>query len=358
MSSLLDSLRLRDMHLGNRIAVSPMCQYSSTDGFAEDWHLVHLGSRAVGGVGLVLTEAAAVTPDGRISPRDLGIWKDEHIPGLARIASFIREQGAASGVQLAHAGRKASHAPPFDGGHRLGPDEGGWTAVYAPSPIAHRDGAPAPREMSISDIEGVVEAMARGAARAVEAGFDSVELHFAHGYLVHEFLSGLSNLREDGYGGDFAGRTRLALEILDAVRARVPERTAVLVRLSATDWVDDPAAWTIEQTVELSRELKARGADLIDCSSGGVSADQVVDTGPGYNTAFAERVRREADITTGAVGEITSAEQAEHVIRTGQADLVLMGRELLRRPYFPLEAAARLGGEIAWPKQYRRARRG
>ena len=334
-----------------------MCQYSSIDGFAGDWHLVHLGSRAVGGAGLVLTEATAVTPDGRISPQDLGIWKDEQIEELARIALFVREQGAASGVQLAHAGRKASHAPPFEGGRRLSPEDGGWAEVYAPSPVSHREGAPPPRELSLEGITGVVEAFAAGAERAVEAGFDSVELHFAHGYLVHEFLSGISNRRDDAYGGGFDGRTRLAREILDAVRARVPERIAVLVRLSATDWVDDPAGWTPEETVELSRLLRDGGADLIDCSSGGVSTAQAVDSGAGYNTPFAERVRREADVPSGAVGEITTAAQAEHILRTGQADLVLLARELLRRPYFPLAAAAELGVDLEWPKQYRRAKR-
>jgi 2,4-dienoyl-CoA reductase-like NADH-dependent reductase (Old Yellow Enzyme family) len=356
MSSLFDPLTLRGMRLRNRIAVSPMCQYSSTDGFASDWHLVHLGARAVGGAGLVLTEATAVTPQGRISPRDLGIWTDEHLDGLSRIARFLKEQGAATGVQLAHAGRKASHAPPFEGGHRLLPEEGGWREVYAPSPVSHRDGAPAPVELSLAEIAGVVEAFARGAARAVEAGFESVELHFAHGYLVHEFLSGLANHRTDAYGGNFKGRTRMALEILEAVRNRIPDAVPVLVRLSATDWVDDPAAWTIEQTVELSRRLAVAGADLIDCSSGGVSTAQTVDAGPGYNTAFAARVRGDVGIPTGAVGGITAAAQAEHIIRTGQADLVLLARELLRRPHFPLEAAGELGRDVEWPKQYRRAR--
>lgn len=356
MSSVFDQLTLRGMRIRNRIAVSPMCQYSSTDGFADDWHLVHLGARAVGGAGLVLTEATAVTSEGRISPRDLGIWKDEHTEGLARIVRFLQEQGAATGVQLAHAGRKASHAPPFDGGRRLSGEEGGWSDVYAPSPVSHREGAPEPVELSKTDIGRIIEAFVAGAVRAVEAGFESVELHFAHGYLVHEFLSGLANRRSDGYGGDFEGRTRIALETLEAVRRRIPDSVPVLVRLSATDWVDDPAAWTIEQTIELSRRLAAAGADLIDCSSGGVSTAQVVDSGPGYNTAFAARIRKEAGVPAGAVGEITSAAQAEHIVRTGQADLVLMARELLRRPYFPLEAAAELGRDVTWPKQYRRAK--
>jgi 2,4-dienoyl-CoA reductase-like NADH-dependent reductase (Old Yellow Enzyme family) len=355
MSTLFDPLSLRGMRLRNRIAVSPMCQYSSTDGFATDWHLVHLGARAVGGAGLVLTEAAAVTPEGRISPRDLGIWKDDHIEALARIVHFLKEQGAATAVQLAHAGRKASHAPPFEGGRLLSPPDGGWSEVYAPSPVSHREGAPAPTELSVGEIGGVVEAFANAAVRAVETGFDAVELHFAHGYLVHEFLSGLANHRTDAYGGTFEGRIRVALEILEAVRRRIPDAVPVLVRLSAVDWVDDPAAWTMEQTVTLSRRLAEAGADLIDCSSGGVSTDQQVDAGPGYNTPFAARVREQAGVPTGAVGEITSAAQAEHVIRSGQADLVLMARELLRRPYFPLEAAGELGREIEWPKQYRRA---
>jgi len=350
---LFEPLTLRDVTLRNRIAVSPMCQYSCEDGFATDWHFVHLGSRAVGGAGLVMTEATAVEARGRISPQDLGIWRDEHVPALARIARFIEEQGAVPGMQLAHAGRKASTIRPWAGEGPVGEAEGGWKVV-GPSPVAFAEGYPVPEPMSREAIASVVGAFVEAAERARVAGFRLIEIHAAHGYLLHQFLSPIANRRSDEYGGSFENRTRLVREVVRAVRAGWPERLPILVRVSATDWLD--GGWDIEQTIELARLLRADGADLIDCSSGGIAKTAKVPFGPGYQSAFAERLRREAHVKTGAVGLITSAHQAEHVLRTGQADLVVLARQLLRDPYWPLRAAKELGEEASWPNQYLRAR--
>jgi 2,4-dienoyl-CoA reductase-like NADH-dependent reductase (Old Yellow Enzyme family) len=354
MTHLFEPLTIRDLTFANRVFVSPMCPYSSTDGFASDWHFVHLGSRAVGGAGLVLTEATAVVPEGRISPQDLGIWKDEHVEPLARIVRFIHEQGGVAGMQLAHAGRKASTYAPWAGHGTVPEREGGWSnAVVAPSALAFAHGYPMPRGLSIDGIKNVVSAFAAAARRACEAGFRVIEIHAAHGYLLHEFLSPLSNQRTDGYGGSFENRTRILREIAAAVRGSWSEGAPLFVRISATDWIE--GGWDIEQSVELARELKGLGVDLIDCSSGGNVAHANIPVGPGYQTEFAERIRREAGILTGAVGMITSRVQAEHILVTGQADAVIIARELLRDPYWPLRAARELGQPISWPVQYLRA---
>jgi 2,4-dienoyl-CoA reductase-like NADH-dependent reductase (Old Yellow Enzyme family) len=343
--TLFTPLRLRGVELRNRIGVSPMCQYSCVDGLANEWHHAHLGARAVGGAGLVFTEATAVSPEGRISPADLGLWSDEHAEALRPVASLVRGHGAVPGVQLAHAGRKGSTAPPWDGGGVL-PD---WTPV-APSPVPHQAGDPAPSELTDEGIAKVVADFRAAAVRALGIGFEIVELHFAHGYLVHEFLSPLSNLRTDAYGRD---RMLLAVEIAQAVRAVWPENLPLFVRVSATDWVD--GGWTIDDTVELARRLRDAGVDVIDCSSGGVSTEQQIPASPGYQVGFAARVRREAGIATAAVGLITEPRQAQAIVADGNADLVLLARESLRQPNWPLLAAHALGVEVEWPKQYARA---
>jgi len=354
MAHLFDSLAIRDIQFANRVFVSPMCQYSSDDGFANDWHFVHLGSRAVGGAGLVLTEATAVLPEARISPQDLGIWNDDHIEPLARIVRFIHEQGSVAGMQLAHAGRKASTYRPWESQHgAVSEGDGGWTNVVAPSGVAFAPDYPMPRELSVNGIEETVAGFAHAAVRACEAGFRVVEIHAAHGYLIHEFLSPLSNKRTDAYGGSFENRTRILREIVSAVRRVWPEGAPVFVRISATDWVD--GGWDIQQSIQLAGQLKQLGVDLIDCSSGGNVAQANIPVGPGYQTTFAEQVRQQAKIMTGAVGMITSPVQAEHVIATGQADAVIMAREFLRDPYWPLRAARELGQTISWPVQYLRA---
>jgi 2,4-dienoyl-CoA reductase-like NADH-dependent reductase (Old Yellow Enzyme family) len=353
MTHLLDPLTIRDIRFANRIVVSPMCEYSSTDGFANDWHFVHLGSRAVGGASLVLTEAAAVLPEARISPQDLGMWKDDHIAPLARIVRFIHEQGSVAGMQLAHAGRKASTYRPWEGHGTIPEDKGGWKNVVAPSAVPFADHYPMPQALTLDSIKNVVSAFAAAARRACEAGFRVIEIHAAHGYLLHEFLSPLSNQRTDAYGGSFENRTRLVHETVAAVRGSWPERAPLFVRISATDWTD--GGWDVEQSVELARKLKELGADLIDCSSGGNVAQAKIPAGPGYQTQFAEQIRREANILTGAVGMITSPAQAEHIILSGQADAVVIAREFLRDPYFPLRAARELGQPISWPVQYLRA---
>jgi 2,4-dienoyl-CoA reductase-like NADH-dependent reductase (Old Yellow Enzyme family) len=353
MSHLFDPLNLRSVTLPNRIAVSPMCQYSSTDGLADDWHLVHLGSRAAGGAGLVLTEAAAVTPQGRISPQDLGIWSDEHIKPLARIVHFIEQRGSVAGIQLAHAGRKASTPPPWENRPgTLSVADGGWQVV-APSPIAFDAGCSVPTALTEHGISGIVEAFVQAARRARQAGFRVAEIHAAHGYLLHQFLSPLCNQRSDGYGGSFANRTRLVREVVSAVRTVWPDDLPLLVRISASDWV--AGGWDLEQSLELVRLLGPLGVDLVDCSSGGTSPVAKIPLGPGYQTGFAERIRRETGCMTGAVGLITAAAQADHIIRSGQADLVLLARELLRDPYWPLRAARELGQLTAWPAQYVRS---
>lgn len=329
-----------------------MCQYSSEDGFANDWHLVHLGSRAVGGAALVIMEASAVEARGRISPQDHGIWKDEHIPFLSRITAFIRQQGAVPGIQLAHAGRKASTLRPWEGSGAVAPENGGWQPI-APSAEAFQPDYPMPAAMTREDIATVGTAFVAAARRAMAAGFQLVELHYAHGYLMHEFLSPLSNHRTDEYGGSFENRTRFALETARAVRALWPAELPLFVRISATDWV--PGGWDIDESVELARRLAALGVDLIDCSSGGLAPQQKIPVGPGYQAPFAERIKREAGVRTGAVGLITTAEQAEEIVSSGKADVVLLAREFLRDPYFPLHAARALGEKVPGPIQYGRA---
>ena len=353
MPALFDPLTIRDVKFANRVFVSPMCQYSSSEGYANDWHFVHLASRAVGGAGLVMTEATAVLPEGRISPQDLGIWDDGHIEMLNRIARFVQEQGSVAGMQLAHAGRKASTRRPWEQPGTVPETEGGWKKVVAPSAIPFTDNYPMPQAVTRDGIQEVIAAFAEAARRACQAGFRVIELHAAHGYLIHEFLSPLSNKREDAYGGSFENRTRLLLEIVKAVRSSWPKELPLFVRISATDWVD--GAWDLQQSVRLSQLLKQAGVDLIDCSSGGNVPHAKIPVGPGYQSAFAETIRREAEIMTGAVGMITSPVQAEHIIRTGQADAVIMARELLRDPYWPLRAARELDQPIAWPVQYLRA---
>lgn len=355
MSILFSPFTIRSVQLKNRIVVSPMCQYSSEDGFANDWHLVHLGSRAVGGAGLVFTEATAVSPEGRISPEDLGIWKDEHISGLKRITSFIEQHGAIAGIQLAHAGRKASHYRPWEGGHLINPDEPrGWQTV-APSALPFREGTIAPDELTDEGLEKVRADFEAATRRALEAGFKVVEIHVAHGYLLHEFISPLSNHRTDAYGGSFENRIRFVLEIIDRVKTVWPAEYPLFVRISATDWVE--GGWTANDSVALASVLKEKGIDVVDCSSGGNVPHAQIPVSPGYHVPFAEKVRREAGIATAAVGLITSAEQAEAILTSGQADLILMAREFLRDPYFPLHAAYALGEDVAWPIQYERAKK-
>ncbi len=353
MPHLFDPLVLRSLTLRNRIVVSPMCQYSSEDGLATDWHLVHLGSRAVGGAGLVMTEAAAVTPEGRISPEDLGIWQDAHVAPLERIVRMVHAQGIACGIQIAHAGRKASTHRPWSGQGAIPPEDGGWEPV-GPTGERFADNYPAPRALTSGEIAGTVRAFADAARRALAAGFDVVEVHAAHGYLLHEFLSPLSNTRTDEYGASFANRSRLALEVVDAVRGVWPAHLPVFVRISATDWT--PGGWDIEQSVELARILASHGVDLVDCSSGGNVAAARIPLEPGYQVPFAERIRKEAGVATAAVGLITTPAQADEIIRTGRADCVCLARELLRDPYWPLHAAKTLGHDVPWPTQYLRAK--
>ncbi|MCZ4497310.1 MAG: NADH:flavin oxidoreductase [Thermoleophilia bacterium] len=329
-----------------------MCQYSAIDGFATEWHLVHLGARALGGAGLIVVEATAVVPEGRISPADLGIWSDEHVEPLARIADFLHTHGAVAGIQLAHAGRKASTAAPWDGGAPISPDaDEGWPVV-GPSAVAYDDAHQVPHELTISEIEELVEHFVDAARRAVDAGFDVLEVHGAHGYLLSTFHSPLSNLRTDAYGGDFEGRTKLTLDIVRAIRAAVPETTALLLRITSSDWVK--GGWTIEETVELARAAAALGVDLVDCSSGGVSPDQQIATGAGYQVPFAQAVR-EAGVRSGAVGLIEDAEHADRIIRSGDADLVLLARPFLRDPHWAINAALELGQPAPVPPQYQRA---
>jgi 2,4-dienoyl-CoA reductase-like NADH-dependent reductase (Old Yellow Enzyme family) len=352
--SLFTPYTLRDVTFRNRIGTSPMCQYSSEDGLANDWHLVHLGSRAVGGAAVVIAEATAVSPEGRISPHDLGIWSDEHAEALVRITRFIEEQGAVAGVQLAHAGRKASVAPPWRGGHAVGEEEGGWRPLLAPSAVAFSERTPVPDALDLEGIHRVIQQFRAGAQRSLDAGFRVVELHAAHGYLLHQFLSPLSNHRTDEYGGSFENRVRLSLEVTEAVREVWPDSLPLFVRISATDWAE--GGWDIEQSVELARLLEERGVDLIDASTGGNVAKVKIPVGPGYQVPFAERIRRDAQVPTAAVGMITEPAQADEIIRTGKADMVLLARELLRDPYWPLRAARELGADISWPDQYERAR--
>jgi len=331
-----------------------MCEYSSIDGFANDWHLVHLGSRAVGGAALIFTEATAVSPEGRISPDDLGIWKDEHIEFLKRITTFISTNGAVPGIQLAHAGRKASHASPWKGGKALKKEEGGWE-TFAPSAIPYKDGEPAPKEMSLKNIEKVTNDFIEAAKRALKAGFKVFEIHGAHGYLINEFLSPLSNHREDEYGGSFENRIRLLLEIVAAVRQVIKDESPLFVRISASDWVE--GGWTIDDSVQLAKILKTKEIDLIDCSSGGNSPAQKIPIVPLYQVSFAEKIKKEAGILTGAVGLITTTKEGEKILDKGRADLIIMARQFLRDPYFPLHAAHESNVDICWPQQYERAKK-
>ena len=351
MPTLFDPFTTRGLVLPHRIIVSPMCEYSSVDGFATDWHLVHLGSRAVGGAALVITEATAVTAEGRISPYDLGIYKDAHVEMLQRIIGFIHGQGSAAGMQLAHAGRKASTARPWEGGSAVAEPEGGWIPV-APGSEPFSKTFPIPRALETEEIRGIVDAFRDAAIRARDAGFDMLELHGAHGYLIHEFLSPITNKRTDRYGGSFENRIRLCVEVTDAVREVWPEHSPLWLRISATDWV--PGGWDVDEAVELARRVREHGVDLIDCSSGGLALNQQIRLGPGYQVPFAERIRREAHIATGAVGLITTAQQADEIIRQEKADCVLLAREMLRDPYFPLHAAQQLGVKLPWPAQYLR----
>ncbi|ACB77085.1 NADH:flavin oxidoreductase/NADH oxidase [Opitutus terrae] len=355
MPSLFDSYTLKSVTLRNRVGVSPMCEYSSVDGLANDWHLVHLGSRAVGGAGLVIVEATGVTPEGRITPGDLGLWSDRHVEPLARINRFLKQYGAVPGIQLAHAGRKASAAVPWVGGDHLADNAGGWTPV-APSAIAFGDGLDkVPHALTTAEIQAVQAAFVSAAERSLAAGFEWLELHSAHGYLSHQFLSPLTNLRTDQYGGSFENRIRFLLETTRAVRAVWPDKFPLTVRLSCTDWVD--GAWDIDQSVELSRRLKVEGVDLIDCSSGGIVPHAKIPLKPGYQVPFAERIRREAQIATAAVGLITEPKQANEIVTSGQADVVLLARQFLRDPYWPAHAARELGQAeaVAPPLQYARA---
>lgn len=354
MAHLFEPLTLRGITFAHRIFVSPMCQYSAEEGRATDWHLVHLGSRAVGRAAAVIAEASAVTPDGRISPADLGIWSEDHIEPLARIFRFISSQASVPGIQLAHAGRKASTAAPWFGGKPLGLDNGGWKPILAPSPIPFADGYQVSIEMSKDQIGSVTDAFAAAARRAVDAGAKVIEIHAAHGYLLHEFLSPISNRRTDEYGGSFENRTRFLRETVAAVRRAWPDELPLFVRISQTDWVD--GGWTLDDSVALVRMLQPLGVDLIDCSSGGNVATAKIPVGAGYQVPGAERIRRETGVATGAVGMITDPMKADQTVRLGQADVVLLAREFLRNPYFPLHAAAAVHKEIAWPVQYERAR--
>jgi 2,4-dienoyl-CoA reductase-like NADH-dependent reductase (Old Yellow Enzyme family) len=349
---LFSPLSIKSITLKNRIAVSPMCQYSSEQGFANDWHKIHLGSRAVGGAALVMTEATAVTPEGRISPQDLGIWSDEHIPALSDIVKFIEKENSIAGIQLAHAGRKASTARPWDPRKQISVEEGGWQPL-APSAIPFSKEDRAPKELSIEEIQTLIHDFAKAAERARKAGFKIIEIHSAHGYLLHEFLSPLSNTRNDQYGGSFDNRVRLLIEVVTAVKKKWPEELPLFIRISATDWVT--GGWTIDESIKLCQLLKNAGADLIDVSSGGTVAHAKIPIGPGYQIPFAQQIRNQAKIATAAVGMITAAAQADQIIRTQQADMVFIAREILRNPYWPLLAAHELGHKVAWPPQYLRA---
>jgi 2,4-dienoyl-CoA reductase-like NADH-dependent reductase (Old Yellow Enzyme family) len=355
MPHLFDSLSIKSVTLRNRVGVSPMCQYSSDDGVANDWHLVHLGARAAGGAGLVIAEATAVSPEGRITPGDAGIWADKHVEPLARINRFVKKHGAVPGIQIAHAGRKASAARPWEGGAHLADNAGGWTPL-APSAIAFGGSlAKVPHALTVEEIRKVQADFVAAAKRALATGYEWIELHGAHGYLAHEFLSPLSNHRTDAYGGSFENRIRFVLETTRAVRAVWPDRLPLTIRLSCSDWVE--GGWDIEQSVELCQKLKSEGVDLIDCSSGGGVPVAKIPSTPGYQVPFAERIRRDAQIATAAVGLITEAKQADDIIRTGAADLVLLAREFLRHPNWPLHAARALGHKdaVVPPVQYGRA---
>lgn len=352
MSKLFSPLVLRETTFKNRVFVSPMCQYSAVDGVPNDWHLVHLGARAVGGAALVTAEATAVSPQGRISPGDTGIWNATQAQVFARIATFIKAQGALAGIQITHAGRKASNTEPWNGNRPMTAAEGAWQTC-APSALAYDKGWPVPQAMTQQDIDTLHDQFCAAAERALHAGFDVIEVHMAHGYLLHEFLSPLSNQRHDAYGGSLENRMRLPLQIAQAVRDIWPDGKPVFVRISATDWID--GGWDLQQSIALAQALKQRGIDLIDCSSGGNSPAKIT-VAPGYQVPFAEAIRHQAGIATGAVGMITTARQAEEIIEQGRADAVSLAREMLRDPYWPLRAAHGLKADIAWPQQYDRAK--
>ncbi|GAA2828430.1 NADH:flavin oxidoreductase/NADH oxidase [Kitasatospora paracochleata] len=356
MSALFEPITLRSLTIPNRVWMSPMCMYSAApegpdEGVATDFHLAHLGARAAGGAGLVMVEATGVVPQGRISPWDLGLWNDRQQEQLARIAALIASHGAVPAVQLAHAGRKASTRQPWVGGGPLPVADGGW-AVAGAAPVAFGDGYPVPHELSVEEIRDVVTGFADAARRALAAGIEVVEVHGAHGYLIHQFLSPVANRRTDGYGGSFAGRARLALEVAAAVRTVWPADLPVFFRLSATDWLPEEPSWTVEESVLLAKELQAVGIDLIDVSSGGMSPNARIEIGPGYQVPFAERIRTGAGLPVSSVGLITEPAQAEAIVADGRADAVMLGRELLRDPYWPLHAARELGAERHWPRQY------
>jgi 2,4-dienoyl-CoA reductase-like NADH-dependent reductase (Old Yellow Enzyme family) len=354
LPALLTPLTIRGVTFRNRIVVSPMCQYSAEEGMANDWHLVHLGSRAVGGAAAVFVEATAVTRDGRISPADMGIWSDAHVEPLARIARFVEAQGAVAGIQLAHAGRKASTKAPWEGGGPLmTPEEGGWTVV-GPSPIPFREGNPVPVALDEARIDEVVAAFEAAARRAVVAGFRVIEIHAAHGYLLHQFLSPLSNQRDDRYGGSLENRIRLTLRVAERVRGALPDGLPLFVRISATDWAD--GGWDLDQSIQLARWLKLIGVDLIDASSGGTLAKVSIPVGPGYQVPFARRIRKEANLATAAVGMITEPRQANEIIAQDEADLVFLAREMLREPYWAVKAERELGRAPILPVQYERSR--
>jgi 2,4-dienoyl-CoA reductase-like NADH-dependent reductase (Old Yellow Enzyme family) len=352
MSHIFDPLPIRGITLPNRIGVSPMCQYSSEDGFANDWHLVHLGSRAAGGAGLVCVEATAVTPEGRITPEDMGIWKDAHIDFLARIVRFMKTQGAVPAMQIAHAGRKGSTQRPWVGSSKVAIEDGGWVPV-APSAVAFSGTYPMPRALETNEVRDIVDAFAAAARRALEAGFQVLEIHAAHGYLAHEFFSPLSNFRTDEYGGSFENRTRIGRDIVTAVRRIWPDHLPLFIRISAQDWKE--GGWDLEQSVELAKQLKKLGVDLVDCSSAGLVVDQKIAAGPCFQVPFAERIRRDANVLTSAVGLIETKEQVTEILARNQADLVFMAREFLRDPYWPLRTARELKQPITWPAQYLRA---
>lgn len=352
-AQLFSTLQIKNLTFKNRIAISPMCQYSAQDGFANDWHLVHLGSRATGGTALIIQEATAVSPEGRITPGDLGLWKDEHIEKLKSINHFILSQNTIPGIQLAHAGRKASVSEPWNGNKKLDENQGGWDTV-APSAIGFYDNEKPPIALDKTGIQKVISDFKLAAKRALEAGFQVVEIHAAHGYLLHQFLSPLSNFRTDEYGGSFENRIRLLLEVLEAVQSEWPANLPLFIRISATDWAD--GGWNIDESVQLSKILKEKGVDLMDVSSGGLVSHQQIPLGPNYQVPFAERIKKETGILTGAVGLITEAGQAESIVASGKADLVLFARESLRNPNLALDFAKELKAEIQWPKQYERAK--
>jgi 2,4-dienoyl-CoA reductase-like NADH-dependent reductase (Old Yellow Enzyme family) len=353
MAKLFSPLTIKSVTFKNRVVVSPMCEYSSVDGFANEWHLVHLGSRAVGGAGLIITEATAVSPEGRISPEDLGIWKNAHLDKLRSIVSFIHKHGSVAGIQLAHAGRKASFTAPWKGAEQLKPGNGGWQTV-APSALAFNEGHTVPEALTAEGIRKVIEDFKSAAQRALSAGFKLIEIHAAHGYLINQFLSPLSNQRTDDYGGSFENRIKLLLEIIEAIQSVWPAELPLFVRISATEW--SPGGWDEQDSVRLATILKNKGVDLIDCSSGGNMPGVKIPVGPGYQVRFSALIKKETGILTGAVGMITTAEQAETILAKEEADLVVMAREMLRDPYFPLHAAEELGADIQWPDQYLRAK--